>query len=362
MDPSGAIDDRWFAGRPCGLAESLDVAGAPLEAWLVPSDAGGRYLVIAHGGVDAATTDAGRAAVVALLDGARFAPVVRTRPLGREQTNTSFVAVLADGAQLLVKILRRQDGGPNPDVEIPQRLAAMGSHVVVGPVATWSQAGCDLAVATPFLALARDAWEVALGAGDPRELALGVAAMVAELHLDLAEAFGVEEAHPGEHAEALHRAERALGQEVPAHLVAAAAGMVDPGVVLRTHGDLHLGQVLEDRGRWLAIDFEGEPDRPLADRVRTASPVRDLAGMVRSFSYAEAVGKHPTGWAALATDVFLVTYLGRSEVARLLPSDVDAALMAHLVEKAAYELAYERSHRPDWAWIPERALADLIGA
>ena len=152
---------------------------------------------------------------------------------------------------------------------------------------------------------------------------------------------------------------------------------------LRTHGDLHLGQVLYTGRDFVIIDFEGEPARPLAERRHKRSPLRDVAGMVRSFDYvahsglvegrrrglvteehhdlAEAWARY---WQRWASATFVRAYFGRVLDAPFLPSDdTDRALLldAFLLEKALYELAYELDHRPEWVGIPLRGVLALLG-
>ena len=122
----------------------------------------------------------------------------------------------------------------------------------------------------------------------------------------------------------------------------------------RVHGDLHLGQTLQSRTdqRWYLIDFEGEPARPLADRRRRDHPLRDVAGMVRSFGYAREVGRLDAQWESDAVSQLLAGY-----------GDIDATLLkAYVADKAAYEVVYEANNRPDWVEIPLRAIRQLTGA
>ena len=131
------------------------------------------------------------------------------------------------------------------------------------------------------------------------------------------------------------------------------------GVRIRQHGDLHLGQVLRSDGQWLVFDFEGEPARPLAERRAKHSPLKDVAGMLRSFAYAAAtVGRREI--AAPLRDSFLQGW--RRRAGQLLPRDEQGArvLLESLeLEKLLYELRYELGHRPDWVAIPA---ADLLEA
>jgi maltose alpha-D-glucosyltransferase/alpha-amylase len=155
---------------------------------------------------------------------------------------------------------------------------------------------------------------------------------------------------------------------------------------IRCHGDYHLGQVLYTGKDFIIIDFEGEPARPLSERRIKRSPLRDVAGMLRSFHYAayaalfdqEAEGvyaSHPEALAALepwarfwsqwVSAVFLKTYREAASQASFLPrtrEELQILLDAYLLEKAAYELGYELNSRPDWVRIPLRGILQLLGA
>ncbi|WP_395640971.1 phosphotransferase, partial [Pseudolysinimonas sp.] len=119
----------------------------------------------------------------------------------------------------------------------------------------------------------------------------------------------------------------------------------------RVHGDLHLGQVLAvPHGGWRLVDFEGEPMRPMEERALPDVPLRDVAGMLRSFDYASAVGGGPdaAGWAAESRAAFVAAY---AESAPSPVLDVDL-LRALVLDKAVYESVYEARNRPDWLPIP----------
>ena len=147
---------------------------------------------------------------------------------------------------------------------------------------------------------------------------------------------------------------------------------------IRCHGDYHLGQVLKTRDSFVVIDFEGEPGRPIAERRAKQSPLRDVAGMLRSLNYAvNTVGREREvgdraqaalwleSWERLARDAFLDGYAsatGRSPV-RLVPPSRDELLRACApfeIDKACYELAYELDNRPDWVAIPLAGLSRLL--
>lgn len=149
---------------------------------------------------------------------------------------------------------------------------------------------------------------------------------------------------------------------------------------IRCHGDYHLGQVLYTGKDFVIIDFEGEPARPLSERRRKGSPLRDVAGMLRSFHYAayaaligKVAGASPDDFAPLdpwarfwyrwVGAAFLKGYLGVSARAPFLPANRDEVKMlleAHLLEKAVYELDYELNNRPDWVKIPLKGILDLL--
>jgi maltokinase len=127
----------------------------------------------------------------------------------------------------------------------------------------------------------------------------------------------------------------------------------------RIHGDYHLGQLLRTEAGFVVIDFEGEPARPLAERRLPASPLRDVAAMLRSFDYAVRTAERdgPDGlaheqWLEDARSAFLGAYGGTDAL--------DPALLAAFeAEKACYEVRYEANNRPDWTWLPLEALERL---
>jgi maltose alpha-D-glucosyltransferase/alpha-amylase len=154
--------------------------------------------------------------------------------------------------------------------------------------------------------------------------------------------------------------------------------LADGAASIRCHGDYHLGQVLVTEGDVVIIDFEGEPARPIAERRRKSSPLRDVAGMLRSFSYAAltAVGAatqtRPEDarrlmpwavlWEAWVSAAFLRAYVAATRGAVFLPSrqqTLETLLQAYVVDKALYELAYELNNRPEWIHIPLAGLLDL---
>jgi maltose alpha-D-glucosyltransferase/alpha-amylase len=234
----------------------------------------------------------------------------------------------------------------------------------------------------------------------------------AELHLALASdatdpAFAPEpltEADlAGLRADTLAQARSALAaleanvDRLPAEVAGPARGLLDRGPAVidriagergpvpaasktRVHGDYHLGQVLWADGDYYLIDFEGEPVRPVAERRAKASPVRDVAGMLRSYHYAAYAGlfeyarDRPADfarlrpwadlWAQWVSAAFLRAYLAAADGAAFVPADPAAfagLLDRYTLAKALYELAYELNNRPDWVRIPLGGVLALLG-
>jgi maltose alpha-D-glucosyltransferase/alpha-amylase len=146
---------------------------------------------------------------------------------------------------------------------------------------------------------------------------------------------------------------------------------------IRCHGDYHLGQVLVHEGDVMILDFEGEPARPLAERRAKSSPLRDVAGMIRSIGYAAqtalsaATEMRPedarrlapwaTFWETWVNAAFLRAYLAATRAAAFLPppADLELLLRAYVLDKALYELAYELNNRPAWVHIPLAGVMQL---
>jgi trehalose synthase-fused probable maltokinase len=141
------------------------------------------------------------------------------------------------------------------------------------------------------------------------------------------------------------------------------------GKLIRHHGDYHLGQVLWNGEDWVILDFEGEPARPIPERRRKRSPLRDVAGMLRSFAYTVSAARlqrdveAPEDWEQRAREEFLAGYYGEVEPAGLLLGGRDAndrLLSIFELEKAVYELRYELNNRPDWVKIPVAGIERLL--
>ncbi|MEU9571220.1 maltokinase [Streptomyces massasporeus] len=292
------------------------------------------------------------------------------RLLDAEQSNSSLVY----GDEYILKVFRRIQPGVNPDLEVPGALARQGCHRVPAPVA-WFQTNhpfkATLGVLQPYLRDASDGWTLglnALASGDDFTVqARAMGAATAEVHLALASAFPV--GGPGENGQtAAAMTERldaaahcvpALQPFVPGLRTAfAALTSCDPGPpAQRIHGDLHLGQVLRAGREWFVIDFEGEPSRPLSERRSAHSPVRDIAGMLRSFDYA-ARQRRPwrPEWARRCREAYCAGYAAR---AGWDPRKKHGLLRAYETDRAVYEVLYEARHRPDWLPVPMAAIERL---
>ena len=141
--------------------------------------------------------------------------------------------------------------------------------------------------------------------------------------------------------------------------------------IQRIHGDLHLGQTLRTVKGWKIVDFEGEPAKPLSERVLPDSPWRDVAGMLRSFDYAPQVALRSAAssdesgdeqrsfraveWSRRNGEAFLAAYAGRD-----LTAEEQQLLDAYVADKAIYECVYEARNRPTWLGVPLGALARLL--
>ncbi|MFI7639556.1 aminoglycoside phosphotransferase [Nonomuraea sp. NPDC049400] len=313
----------------------------------------------------------------------------RSLVLGAEQSNTSLVY----GDLYICKLFRRLIPGVNPELEVITALAARGAPHIAQPYG-WIETDLDgtdttLAIAQEFLATANDGWDLALtsvrdlyaslpevpaaeagGNFAAESLRLGVA--TARVHHELAAAFptDVVESHEVKRmAEAFRRKLGRAVAEVPelrghVSVIEEAYHQVEllthEVPVQRIHGDYHLGQVMRTPTDWVVLDFEGEPGQPLAERRALYSPLRDVAGMLRSFDYAarhllaghsQAENLEPRAeeWADRNRAAFLEGYMeGGGAITR-----GDAALLrAFELSKAVYEVVYEARNRPTWISIP----------
>lgn len=313
------------------------------------------------------------------------------RPLGAEQSNTSIVI----NEQLLLKLYRRLEAGINPDLELQLFLTEHEFDNIPQLAGWYSYGGANLrtilGLAQQFIPDAIDGWSLGLAeipnAADqflPRLSRLGE--VIGDLHCVLASdledpSFAPED--PTEEAAAILGAKLEgqideLSDAIPYgradELRSLARSLTESpisGQLIRTHGDLHLGQVLWTGEDWLVIDFEGEPTRTLAERRRKLHPLRDIAGMFRSFSYLSAMIEleHPDAlsltWENDACESVLSSYRTSVASAAILPNDLEVQgrlLRIFQLEKILYELNYEIQNRPAWIPVPlagiDRLLAD----
>jgi predicted trehalose synthase len=296
-----------------------------------------------------------------------------------EQSNTSVTF----GDALIVKHFRRLVPGVNPELEIcrhlTERVAFAHTPRLAGALEYVGPDGppATFAVAHELVAGARDGWRWLLARLERGDGALAPLRRLGErtagLHLALGRGTGdpAFDAEPIVAADVaawtaavqrqLDAARAALGGCLPEGVAARVdagglAGLIG-AVKLRHHGDFHLGQTLAvgDGEDFYIIDFEGEPLRPLDERRRKHTPLRDVAGLLRSLGYAAASAPVPEGWPAQARRAFLDGYRAVAGRAAFLPAG-DAALGRALavleVEKAAYEVVYEVNNRPEWVAIP----------
>lgn len=320
---------------------------------------------------------------VAALLGAMGAPadVVRAAPLRGEQTNTSIVVGLADGGELVVKLFRTVQHGQNPDVELQQVLSGAGADFVPRFAGALEAAWTDpdgtagrghLAVAQEFVRGATDGWVLATRAAAVDESfaehAYALGGTTARMHAVLAERLPTTPPAPEAVAaqSALWRTRLdEAASAVPA--IGSDRGTIEAAydaartaawpALQRIHGDLHLGQLLHRDGRWVVLDFEGEPLRSLAERVAPEPALRDVAGMLRSIDYASAAdGRHAAAWGEAARVAYLDGYAAAAGDGALEPAEL---LRAFELDKAVYEALYEARHRPDWIGIPTAAIARL---
>jgi maltokinase len=324
--------------------------------------------------------------------------VTVTRQIDVEQSNSSVV--LDD--LLILKVFRRLEPGVNPELEM---LAFLTEHEFphIARLAGWYQyvgrpMESTLGILQQFVPDGRDGWGLALDSLNNRtewflyELER-LGEVTGALHTVLGsdstdpsfapeqtstESLGLLTATVDEEIEAIFldlpdddpELEPLLGRgEEVRERLRLLTNLGGVGRVIRHHGDFHLGQALHTAKGWVLIDFEGEPARSLPERRRKRSPLRDVAGMLRSFAYVASAGPllrgttPPPDWEERAREVFLDAYR-RSVDPSLVPSGaaMDKLLQVFELEKAVYELRYELNNRPDWLPIPVAGIVRLLDA
>jgi maltokinase len=320
-----------------------------------------------------------------------------SRPVGTEQSNTSIIF----GQQYILKLFRRLAPGLSPDLELHRALRSVGCTHIANPLGSiegeLDGEPVTYGMLQEFLPNSAEGWQMATTSvrdlmaeadlhadevgGDFAAEAHRLGEVVADVHADLARALGTDTVEPdgvAQAAEGMRRRLVAVAADVPElqpyvpHIrtvfdrLASESG---PVLVQRIHGDLHLGQVLRTLHGWVLIDFEGEPATELARRLERMSPVRDIAGVLRSFDYAafhQLAGQDPdpqlsyraTEWSTRNREAFCDGY------ASVRPDPREQPLLLHALEldKAVYEVAYEARNRPNWLPIPLASISRIADA
>jgi maltokinase len=318
------------------------------------------------------------------------------RAIVAEQSNTSIVF----DETLIMKVFRRLEAGINPELEL-LRFLTEHAFANIAQLAGWyayggRQMDATLGIMQEFVAGGQDGWDRALATmNDEPERFLDSLSRLGEvtgrMHAVLgsdansaafcpeetsAESLGLLTATVDEEIESIFmdlpegnpelEPIRGRGEEVRERL-RLLTNLGGTGRVIRHHGDFHLGQTLWADDDWVILDFEGEPARSLPERRRKRSPLRDVAGMVRSFAYAASAAKllrgtePPVAWEERARAEFLEGYR-RTIDQNLVPSgaSMDKLLRVFELEKAVYELRYELNNRPDWVKIPVAGIARML--
>jgi maltokinase len=319
-----------------------------------------------------------------------------------EQSNTSLVF----GEAAIFKVFRRVAAGPNPDLEVATALAELGSTHIAEPYGyvetRLDGAPAVLAILSRYLRAAADGWSLAAtsvrdlyalalassdadfilseeAGGDFAGEAERLGVATAQVHRDLADAFGTSELEPEAIRELAEQMFRRLDMAIAAvpelsrhadmigDAFSSLAKLTDPVPAQRVHGDYHLGQVMRTQTGWVVLDFEGEPASPLAQRRARSSPLRDVAGMLRSFDYAarHQLLTHPerasltpvaSDWVRRNGEAFCAGY---AEAGGLDPAANAVLLRALILDKAVYEVIYEARNRPNWLAIPLETIAEM---
>jgi trehalose synthase-fused probable maltokinase len=322
-------------------------------------------------------------------------PLEDVRPMGVEQSNTSVVF----DDRIVLKLYRRVEAGINPELELLRFLTERG-FAGIPPLEGWAEHSgrlmdATLAILQRYVPGDGDGWSLALESlGADGDSFLGRVRRLGEVTGRMHSVLGSDPADPAfapeePSAESIGLLTATIDEEIeqvfaklpdrPELEPIAGRGeevreqlrlrsrLGPVGLVIRHHGDYHLGQVLWTGDDWIVIDFEGEPARSLPERRRKRSPLRDVAGMLRSFAYVasataiERGGEPPPGWEDEARRLFMEGYLEAAD-ARLLPHSegLDRLLAIFELEKAVYELRYELDNRPGWAPIPVAGILRLL--
>ena len=319
------------------------------------------------------------------------------RLVGAEQSNSSIVF----DETVILKVFRRLEPGINPELELLRFLGERGFQNIAALGGWYSYTGGPLAatlgILQEYVAGGIDGWELALDeVGHAPERFLDRLRRLGEVTGQMHSLLGSDPTDPAftpeePSVEALGLLTATVDEEIARVFVTlpedderlapilgrgeevreqlrmlAQAGST--GRVIRTHGDYHLGQTMWAGQDWVILDFEGEPARPLVERRRKRSPLRDVAGMLRSFAYAATAAEldrgvePPDDWEARARERFLEGYFETVDPTLLPPGQpaIERLLAVFELEKAVYELRYELDNRPDWVRIPAAGIQRLI--
>ena len=317
------------------------------------------------------------------------------RPVGAEQSNTSIVF----DEELILKVFRRLEAGINPELEL-LRFLTEHDFPNIAQLAGWyayagRQMDATLGILQQFV-VGEDGWDRALATmeSEPERFLNSLhhlGEVTGRMHAVLgsdsddpafapeetsAESLGLLTATVDEEIESIFmdlpednlelEPIRGRGEEVRERL-RMLTNLGGTGRVIRHHGDFHLGQTLWADEDWVVLDFEGEPARSLPERRRKRSPLRDVAGMLRSFAYAASASpllrevETPVAWEERARAEFLDGYRKTVEQ-HLVPSGtaMDKLLRVFELEKAVYELRYELNNRPEWVKIPVAGIVRML--
>jgi maltose alpha-D-glucosyltransferase/alpha-amylase len=363
-----------------------------------------------------------------------IAPEAPVRRLGAEQSNSSLLLE----ERVMLKVYRQLHPGIHPELEIGRFLTDVAGFANTPPLlGSIERVAADgeptaIAAAFGFVANQGDGWRYTLDhldraleelrhtpeadrrpPAEQHELYLAVAQLLGRRTAEMHRAFAIPTDDPAFVAEPVGaddlrswhdeakaqveagfavieklRGHEALAEDVEAALLArplveaalAPLESVPQGLVkTRLHGDYHLGQVLVSKGDIMILDFEGEPARPLAERRAKSSPIKDVAGMLRSFDYAawsgvlrfaesdpaalDALLGPALAWRGLVAATFQDEYRATIGDCPSWPTDpavAEALLRWFVIQKLFYEVGYEAANRPAWLQIPLRAIRELF--